>query len=126
MADVEDFIYQYEGELQALLLHLHEWLTMELGLRAKIRYRVPFYYGNSWICYLNPTKQNTIHFSLIRGNELSNSNGLLESKGRKQISSIELVNRQTIPHDALEEVMQEAILLDETVPYSLKRKSSSS
>ncbi len=123
MVEVEDFIYQHEGELQALLLHLHEWLTLELGLSPKMRYRIPFYYGNSWICYLNPSKQGTVHFALIRGNELSNANGLLESKGRKQISSVELTSLDSLPHDGLEEVMQEAVLLDETVAYRLKRKS---
>ena len=113
MSPVEDFIYQLEGEQREILLHLHQILKNELGLVAKIRYRIPFYYGKSWICYLNPKKDNAVDLSFIHGNQLSNEQGLLESKGRKQVCSITFKEIKNIPTQMIYDILQEAILLDE-------------
>jgi len=122
MTDVEDFIHRYEGNQRKVMRFLHTILTTELNLTEKIRFGIPFYYKKSRICYLNPTKKGTIDFAFIRGNELSNEQGLLDSKGRKQVSSVEFENSNDIPRETLNEIIQEAILLDETKPYASKRK----
>lgn len=122
MTEVEHFIYQYEDDQRKLMLYFHHWLTEELNLVDKIRFKIPFYYGKSWICYLNPTKDGKIEFAFTRGNELSNVQGLLESKERKQIYSVEFAKVKDVPRDLLDEILQEAIVLDETVPYESKRK----
>jgi len=121
MTDVEDFIYQYEDDQREVMLFLHNWLTRDLNLTEKIRFKIPFYYGKSWICYLNPTKKDTIEFAFVRGNELCNEQGILDNKGRKQVYSIEIKNVKEIPQQTLNEIIQEAILLDETIPYKSKR-----
>lgn len=123
MTPVENFIYQFEGKQRELLLYFHNLLTEQLGLSVKIRYKIPFYDGKSWICYLNPTKNNKVEIAFVRGNELSNAQGLLDSKGRKQVYGMEFETISEIPHFAVNEVIQEAILLDETMPYRLKRKT---
>lgn len=117
MSPAEDFIYQFEGAQREVLLYLHELLTSELNLTDKIRYRIPFYDGRSWICYLNPTKTGKVELSFVRGKELSNAQGLLESKGRKQVSSVTFTSVREIPLEVLYEILQEAILLDETEAY---------
>ncbi len=122
MEAVEDFIYRHEGQQRELLLQLHQVLTEELNLSPKIRYKIPFYFNRSWICYLNPTKQDTVELAFTRGNELSNEQGILDSKGRQQVYSIEITSFADIQKEALYEVWQEAILLDETVPYASKRQ----
>ncbi len=122
MNRVEDFIYGYEGAQRAMMLCLHNLLTDEFNLSDKIRFKIPFYYRKSWICYINPGKDNSIEFAFLRGNELSNAQGLLDSKGRKQVWSITLTNPSQLPIKALSEIIQEAILLDEAVPYASKRK----
>ncbi|MEN0049842.1 MAG: DUF1801 domain-containing protein [Bacteroidota bacterium] len=122
MSEAEDFIYEYEGQQREILLYLHQLLTMDLGLESKIRYRIPFYYGRSWICYTNPVKKEGIELVFLRGNELSNEQGLLESKGRKQVLGVTFRKLTDIPEETLFEVLQEAILLDETVAYASKRK----
>ncbi|MFK7922424.1 MAG: DUF1801 domain-containing protein, partial [Bacteroidia bacterium] len=94
----------------------------EMGLISKIRYKVPFYYNRSWICYLNPTKTEGIELVFLRGNELSNIQGILEARGRKQVSGILLSKVSEIPQEAIREIMHEAIILDETVKYESKRK----
>ncbi len=122
MNDVEDFIDHYEGSQKEIMHFIHNRLTSELGLIDKIRYKIPFYYGRTWICFLNPTKKGNIEIAFVRGNELSNHQNLLESKGRKQVYSMEVSDLSEIPLQLLDEVIQEAILLDETVPYSSRRK----
>lgn len=120
--DVEDFIFGKEGLQQEGLLFFHDLFYNSLDLQPKIRYKIPFYYKKSWIFYLNPIKDHSIDLAFIRGNELSNSSGLLETKGRKQIKSITFQKIDDLPMEALMEVIQEAILLDETVPYSVRKK----
>lgn len=119
---VEDYIYQLEGQQKEIMLFLHEILTIEYGLEAKIRYKIPFYFGNSWICYLNTRKGDKVDFAMVRGKELSNGSGLLESRDRKMICSVEFASVNEIPQDLIREIIEEAIFLDETVPYTIKRK----
>ena len=71
---------------------------------------------------MNPTNNKTIEFAFVRGNELSNEQGLLDSKGRKQVYSVEFKQVKDIPQQTINEIIQEAILLDETIPYESKRK----
>jgi hypothetical protein len=124
MTEVEDYIYNLEDSQREVMLYIHKLLSVELNLTGKIRFKIPFYFGRTWICYLNPTKNKGIDFAFIRGNELSNEQGLLSSKRRKQVMSIELTALSEIPAKELTEIIQEAILLDEAVPYASKRKKS--
>ena len=122
MSDVESFIYDQDDPQKEVMLFLHNLLVTDYNLTPKIRYQIPFYYRKSWICYINPTKAGAIEFSFPRGNELSNFQGLLLSKGRKQVMSTEFKNITEVPGKILNEIIQEAIILDETVPYASKRK----
>ena len=122
MTEVEEYIYNLEGSQRELMLYFHKLLSVDLNLTDRIRFKIPFYYRRSWICYLNPTKTNTVDFAFVRGNELSNSQGLLESKGRKQVMSLVLCKLPEMPVKELIEIIQEAILLDETVSYASKRR----
>lgn len=124
MDAINDFIYSYEGEQKAILHYFHHYLYDQLGLIPKIRFKVPFYYKQSWICYLNPIKPNGIELAFTRGNELSNAQTILQSNERKQVSGITFFNLKEIPLKAVEEIIQEAILLDEQVPYASKRKKN--
>lgn len=120
MTDVENFMYQFQENQRDVMLYFHHLLATNLNLTPKLRFKIPFYYGKSWICYLNPTKNNNIEFAFLRGNELSNFQGLLENKGRKQVYSIEFEKVSDIPHSTINEMIQEAILLDEIEPYKSK------
>jgi hypothetical protein len=120
---VLNFIEQQTSARQRrVLAYLHEVLADQMGLEARIRYRIPFYYRHSWICYLNPVQNEGVELAFTRGNELSNAQGLLRSAGRKQVYGIVLCDPADVSGDALLEVLNEALLLDETVPYASKRK----
>ncbi len=118
MNEVEEFIYGFEGDTQEVMKFLHELMTDQPGIQCKIAFRIPVYYRNSWIAYIQPLKKAGIEFVFTRGKELSNTQGILEARGRKEVSGIRLYRVEDIPLEQLYEVIQEAILLDETVPYS--------
>lgn len=122
--EVERFIGQFEGKQKKILVYFHKYFTCDLGLIPKIRFKLPFYYRKSWICYLNPIKGDGIELAFTRGNELSNSSGLLQSKGRRQVYSFDLFSLHELPIAGIREAIEEAILLDEVKPYESKRRMS--
>ena len=122
MTPIEEFINEFEGDQRNILIDFHHLFVDELNLTSKIRFGIPFYYGRSWIFYLNPIKTGGIELAFVRGNELSNSQGLLDSKGRKQVYGIEFQNMKSIQKELILETIHEAIILDETIPYASKNK----
>ncbi|MCP5062578.1 MAG: DUF1801 domain-containing protein [Ignavibacteriae bacterium] len=122
MRNVEYYIYNFTGQQKEIMEYIHNLMMSFPEIVSKIRYKIPFYYRKSWICYLNPIKNNKVEFAFTRGNELSNEQGLLESKERKQVYSITILDIKEIPRETILEIIQEAILLDETKPYVSKRK----
>lgn len=122
MATLADYIAGLAGGQRVLMEHLHEMLTVEFDLEPKLRYGIPFYFRKSWICYLSPLKDSKIELAFLRGNELSNEQGLLEAKNRKMVKGIELSDLKSIAIRPLKEIIHEAILVDETIPYNIKNK----
>lgn len=112
MQEVEEYILGLDENQKRIMLLLHSMLTEEFKLTDKIRFKIPFYYGKTWICYLNTLKNNKTELCFLRGNELSNHQNLLQSKGRKQVAGIELENANQIPFRQLKEIINEAIILD--------------
>lgn len=124
MDAVDAFIQEKQGQQKLILQHLHHLLTFNPGVSPKIRYKIPFYYRKSWICYLNPVKNEGIELVFLRANELSNAQRLLESRGRKQVKGIIFYKLSEIPEHSIHEIIQEALLLDESIPYASKRKKA--
>jgi len=122
MLSVDDYIFSLEGEAMKIVQKLDTMLALQLGLESKIRYKIPFYYNRSWICYINPQKNGGVELAFLRGNEMSNYYGYLDLKGRKQVMGISFYESKEIKEDILMEIIAEAILLDEQVPY-IKRRS---
>ena len=121
MDPVSGYIDQLPANQKPIMLFLDELLRDFPGVTSKLRYKIPFYYKRSWICYLNPITQNGVELAFIRGNELSNEQGVLDFKQRKQVAGIALYQLDDLPLTSINEVINEALLLDEMVPYSSKR-----
>lgn len=117
MNEVEKFIYGFEGDTLEVMKYLHDLMMDQPGIYCKLSFKIPFYYRNSWICYIYPQKKGGIEFVFTRGDELSNEQGILDARGRKQVAGIRLKTMDDIPQESLFEVIQEAIILDESVPY---------
>jgi len=122
MTEVENLIYRFENEQREIMLFFHHLLTEEFSLTDKITFKNPCYYKRSWICYLRPLKNRKVELAFMRGNELSNHQGLLQSNGRKQLRSIAFSSMADVPLDTMKEILHEAILVDEIKPYESKRK----
>ncbi len=125
MSPVHEFISEHEGLQKVILEYFHNLISTYPGIEPKIKFGIPFYYRKKWICYLNPKKENAVELAFTRGNELSNEQGMLDFKGRKQICGITCNRLEDIDENAVREIIQEAILLDEKIPYQSpgKRKS---
>jgi hypothetical protein len=115
--EVEDYIYGFEGDDHEIMKILHDLMMDQPGIYCKLSFKIPFYYRNSWICYIYPQKKGGIEFVFTRGHELSNEQGILDARGRKEVAGIRLKSLDDIPQESLFEVIHEAILLDESVPY---------
>ena len=120
MTKIEAYISQFEGEQLHILEYFHSLFT-EWGLMPKIRFKVPFYFQHSWIVYLNPVKNEGIELAFLRANELQNP--YLDMKDRKQVGGITFYKYSEIKKEVIDLIIQEALLLDESVPYSVKKKN---
>lgn len=117
-----EYIEARDGEQQRILLVLHELITSLPQVTDKIRYKIPFYDRKSWVCYLNPLKEGGVELCFLHGNELSNEQGLLDFKGRKQVAGISYFAVSDIREEPLLEILQEALLLDEEHSSVAKKK----
>ncbi|MDW3652091.1 MAG: DUF1801 domain-containing protein [Bacteroidia bacterium] len=122
MNKAEDIIYSQPEKVQKLMEFFHQMLCEEFGLTSKVSFGNPAYYRKSWICYFKAIKDNAFELAFFRGNELSNEQGILESKGRKQLRSIIIKELDAQLIESLKVIFFEAIDLDEQKPYESKRK----
>ena len=122
MLAVLDYIDEQQGNVREVMTYLHQLITLSPELVPRIAYKIPFYYRKRWVCYLSPTRDGRVELAFTRGVELSNEQGLLEARGRKQVMSVTFGSVADIPAETVLEVLQEALLLDETVPYSPKKR----
>lgn len=122
MSKLDSYMDTLTGQQKEITFFLHDWLTMQFDLEAKYRFKIPFYYQQTWICYLNPIKKDGIEFNFVRARELSLHQGILDFKKRVMVAGISLYDVKEIPLGPLTEIVEEAILLDATTPYTFKKK----
>lgn len=97
-------------------------------LTEKLAYGVPYFYGHSRICFIWPASAGAITISegvilgFCRGHLLSNANGLLEGRGRKEVWDVIYTDPSQIEPERIRETLMEAILLDEEIARQKKRK----
>ncbi len=110
---IESYILGLDGQQRAIINALHCHLEQTTDLRSKISYGIPFYHRKSWVIYLNPIKKDGVEMVFTRGHRLSNEQGLLDRKGRKLVAGISLYDVSKLPMKAINEIVQEALLLDD-------------
>ncbi len=113
MSLIEDFTLGLEGQQKAIITYLHHRITDHHGLMIKMNYEIPMYYQKSWVCYLNPIKKDGVELAFIKGHRLSNEQGILSMKNRKLVAGIDLFDVTDIPIKQIDEIIQEAIILDD-------------
>jgi len=118
--NVVDYIIDQPEPSGTIMGYFHDHIMSTYEhLTCTMKYDIPFYVGNHWICYLNPQKKGLqgIELCFTRGIELSNADGVLNSKGRKQISGVIIKDIESAPIDAIKRTLEEAIILDQSSPY---------
>jgi hypothetical protein len=122
MDDVESFLFDLEGVQAETAWFLHQQIMSYPEVKCKLRYKIPFYDRKSWICYINPVKNSKVELVFIRGNELDDYEGVLQARGRKMVKGLVFDGPHTLVPDLLHAILQDALLLDEKVKYSFRRK----
>ena len=112
-------------EVRQLLLSAHIFLqeTLPPYATASIKWKIPFYRLNRNFCYLNRHRDHiTIGFSY--GWRLAEIPGVLlgENEKLRQIRYIEIRSREDLYSATTQQILQEAIILDETMAKSRKNR----
>jgi len=122
MSAVEDYIFELKDEQRQIAAYLHDLFISNYQLTANIKYAIPFYFKKTWICYLNPIKKNGIELVFIRARELKDSNHLLDFKKRKMAAGLSFYSLVEINEAVLKTILENALILDDTTPYTIKKK----
>jgi len=121
---ISDYLYKLTSEQAGIVQCLHDLIMETPGIEVKRRWNLPFYFRKSWICYFNVLKNGNVEWAFTRGNELSNEAQWLEARGRKQIYSVDFAAVGDIDMQLAKVTLQEALLLDEHVSYSVRNNPS--
>jgi hypothetical protein len=113
MSSCQNYLLDLEGRQRQIAEILSEQFLAFPGIQCRIRFRIPFFYQHSWICYLNPVKNEDIELAFIYGNRLTDPEALLQAHGRKQVKGIRLYRVHELPLEAIQVLFSEALLLDE-------------
>ena len=83
-------------------------------VEEKISYTVPFFYFHGPLCYLSPTFDG-VYIGFVRGHQLANEQGLLETKKRKYIRSIHFYSLIELEEkeEVIRHILNEAAILNE-------------
>ncbi|MEP5613070.1 MAG: DUF1801 domain-containing protein [Cyclobacteriaceae bacterium] len=113
LSPIENYILGLEGQQRAIVQFLHLRISEHHGLVSKLSYKIPMYYRRTWVCYLNPLKNGGIELAFAKGHRLSNEQGILSMKKRKYVAGVELSDISKIPESEIDEIIQEALILDD-------------
>jgi uncharacterized protein YdhG (YjbR/CyaY superfamily) len=126
---VEEFISNLPRDEQQVVKKLRALiLEADPRFQERLSYNVPYFYIHRGIFFLWPAsapmgpKQCKVIFGFCYGNLLSNEQGLLLSEGRKQVYMIKYSKLSEISDNILNEIIQEAILVDEQFKKKKKKK----
>lgn len=114
---IEDFIESQIPEISALLLNLrHNILNAHPKMKERFLFNTAMFGVKNELCYFVIMKKNSgVEVGFHRGFQMSNEHKLLEAKKRQYIQSVSFKNINDLQEKltAFNEILQEAIILDE-------------
>lgn len=129
MRNADDFIADLPADEKSIVVALRKIVKNASDrLEEKLSYGVPYYYGYSRICFIWPASAGAITIDkgvilgFCRGHLLSNENGLLEGRGRKEVWDVIYEHPSQIEPAKIHETLMEAILVDEEMAPKKKRR----
>ena len=118
--DISEYIESKDKSLRPLLMYIRKLIMRSHPqIQEKIAWNIPFFYCLDFLCYLGVIKKtNVVEVCFVKGFHLSDEAGLLDAKGRKLVKGITFTNFRDFEEkeEAFLEILQEAILLNETKP----------
>lgn len=122
MSIYQEFISKLESEeLLEVCNVLQEEIIQFPHIEIKKKFNLPFFYGKTWICYLNLVKKKEIELCFVRGRELP-SKELLNFKERVMIGGLSFQKETDIDYGVLKLLLEEATTLDQEKPYTFTKK----
>lgn len=119
----EDFIQNQNPVFGLMLWRLRDLiLCSDAKMKEKIGFNTPMFSVKNTICYVGTIKAKIgIEIGFYRGFQLVNHQNILEAKNRQFIKGITFKDNQDIDthEQAFLEIIQEAILLDQTHDKSI-------
>lgn len=119
--EIIDFLYQCTPSQKAIVKYLHDEMTNLPGIELRMRYKLPFYYRRSWVCYMNPLKSGGVELCFTKGYLLSNAHGLLSANGRTMISGVVYNSVGDIDLGDFLDTFHEALIIDEDTAPKKRR-----
>lgn len=117
---IEKYISELPVDEKKIVKRLRKIVLETLpGVIEKFSYGVPYYFGNSRICFIWPASSaggkinSGVSFGFCKGYLLSNEQGLLKRGGRTQVFTISFNDTKDIKPALLKEILAEAMMLDE-------------
>ena len=109
---VSTFINQQPSALKHLLNALRV-LILQAGpyIEETIKYNIPFYDYQGQLCFLN-VRKGGVELGFCQGAFLANEQGLLVGEG-KEVRHVRIKSLAHIDQEAIQALLQEAILLNE-------------
>jgi hypothetical protein len=118
--DIDDFIQSKEINLRPLLAQIRNIIMISHPqIREQIAWNLPFFYCFDHLCYLSVSKKTKgVEVCFAKGFHIKDEAGVLDAKDRKLVKGITFTDLADFEakEDAFLEVLQEAILLNETQP----------
>lgn len=114
MEQIQTFMERHPAEQRMLMEQLRH-LILEAAPRIEecIKWKIPFYSCHGLLCYLNP-QANGVVLGFCRGALLSNKQALLTGSG-KEVRLLKIYSGSPLPITEIRQLLQEAILLNETI-----------
>lgn len=114
---VEEFIQGQAPQFGLLLWQIRDMiLCSHAKVKERMLFNMPMFSVKKEFCYVGIIRAKTgIEIGFHRGFQMSNVQGLLDTKGRKYIAGITFKNLEDLleKEEAFLEIIQEAIMLDE-------------
>lgn len=118
--DFYSVILKYTENQQKIFEFYNDLFLSYDNIKYKTRYKIPFYYGETWICYLSPKGEVGVELCFLRPIDMKLSVDNLDYKDRKQIAGITIVDLDQKQIRVIKEIFEEAIFVDETIKYTPK------
>lgn len=116
-----DYIYDQKGPQHDLFLLLHNFIMKYSGVRAEVKYKIPFYSVKKPICYIRPQKKGLEGVEVVfwNGVKMKNSLPCLIMKKREWFGGITYKTVDDINFELLDQIIQEGLMVDG--PLQLKK-----